>query len=89
MGRAVCARDDQVDALNDSMFRILNHSHGRKDPHTIGAAMELFLVRVATWSGSRISRPTSRKDVVFLVEGKTIKHPRRGPREGRAPEPEL
>jgi len=35
MGRAVCARDDQVDALNDSMFRILI-THMAEDPHTIG-----------------------------------------------------
>ncbi|MBI4420763.1 MAG: phosphate signaling complex protein PhoU, partial [Gemmatimonadetes bacterium] len=42
-GRAVCARDDRVDALNDSIFRILI-THMAEDPRTISAAMELLLV---------------------------------------------
>ncbi|HSE04293.1 MAG TPA: phosphate signaling complex protein PhoU, partial [Methylomirabilota bacterium] len=42
-GRDVCRRDDKVDALHRSMFRILL-THMMEDPHIIGAGMELFLV---------------------------------------------
>jgi phosphate transport system protein len=71
-GRAVCARDDQVDALNDSMFRILI-THMAEDPHTIGAAMELFLVSRNLERVADLATNIA-EDVVFLVEGKTIKH---------------
>ena len=37
-GRAICRRDDGVDALHQSMFRILL-THMMEDPHIIGAAM--------------------------------------------------
>src|SRR4029453_17723850 len=42
-GREVCLRDDKVDVLHRSVFRILL-THMMEDPHTIGAGMELFLV---------------------------------------------
>jgi phosphate transport system protein len=71
-GRAVCARDDQVDALNDSMFRILI-THMAEDPHTIGTAMELFLVSRNLERVADLATNIA-EDVVFLVEGKTIKH---------------
>lgn len=70
--REVCARDDKVDALHESMFRILL-THMIEDPRRIGAAMEIFLV-----SGNleRIADLATNiaEDVVFLVEGRTIKH---------------
>ena len=71
-GREVCLRDDKVDALNRSVFRILL-THMMEDPHSIGAGLELFLVsrnleRVADLATN------SGEDVVFLVEGKSIKH---------------
>ena len=70
--REVCARDDKVDALHESMFRILL-THMMEDPRRIGAAMEIFLV-----SGNleRIADLATNvaEDVVFLVEGRTIKH---------------
>jgi phosphate transport system protein len=71
-GRAVCARDDQVDALNDSMFRILI-THMAEDPHTIGSAIELFLVSRNLERVADLATNIA-EDVVFLVEGKTIKH---------------
>ena len=71
-GRSVCARDDQVDALNDSMFRILI-THMAEDPHTIGAAMELFLVSRNLERVADLATNVA-EDVVFLVEGKNIKH---------------
>lgn len=71
-GRAVCMQDDYVDALYRSLFRILL-THMAEDPHTISAAME-----VATVSRNleRIADLATNigEDVVFLVEGTTIKH---------------
>jgi phosphate transport system protein len=72
LGRQVCARDDQVDALNDSMFRVLI-THMAEDPHTIGAAMELFLVSRNLERVADLATNVA-EDVVFLVEGKNIKH---------------
>lgn len=72
IGREVCRRDDMVDALHRSVFRIVL-THMMEDPHTIGAGMELVLV------GRNLERVADlatniAEDVVFLVEGKTIKH---------------
>jgi phosphate transport system protein len=72
LGRDVCRRDDQVDALHDSMFRILL-THMLEDPSTISAALELLLVsrnleRVADLA------TTVAEDAVYLAEGKSIKH---------------
>lgn len=71
-GRAVCRQDDQVDALHRSMFRILI-THMAEDPHTIGAAMELFLVSRNLERVADLATNIA-EDVVFLVEGKSIKH---------------
>ncbi|MBI4421787.1 MAG: phosphate transport system regulatory protein PhoU, partial [Gemmatimonadetes bacterium] len=71
-GRAVCARDDRVDALNDSIFRILI-THMAEDPRTISAAMELLLVSRNLERVADLATNIA-EDVVFLVEGKTIKH---------------
>jgi phosphate transport system protein len=70
--RQVCARDDRVDALHDSMFRILV-THMMEDPRRIGAAMELFLV---SRNLERIGDLATNiaEDAVFLVEGRSIKH---------------
>jgi len=79
-GRHVCRRDDQVDALHRSMFRILI-THMAEDPHTIGAAMELFLVSRNLERVADLATNVA-EDVVFLVEGKSIKHgiEREGPK---------
>jgi phosphate transport system protein len=71
-GRDVCRRDDKVDALHRSVFRILL-THMMEDPHTISAGMELFLV---SRNLERIADLATNvgEDVVFLVEGKSIKH---------------
>jgi phosphate transport system protein len=72
IGREVCARDDVVDALHRSVFRIVL-THMMEDPSTIGAGMELILV---SRNLERIADLATNigEDVVFLVEGKTIKH---------------
>jgi phosphate transport system protein len=71
-GREVCLRDDQVDALHRSVFRILL-THMMEDPHMIGAGMELFLVSRNLERVADLATNIG-EDVVFLVEGKSIKH---------------
>ncbi len=71
-GRDVCRRDDKVDALHRSMFRILL-THMMEDPHSIGAGMELFLVSRNLERVADLATNIG-EDVVFLVEGKSIKH---------------
>ena len=71
-GREVCRRDDKVDALHGSVFRILL-THMMEDPHMIGAGMELFLVSRNLERVADLATNIG-EDVVFLVEGKSIKH---------------
>lgn len=71
-GRALCRRDDQVDSLHDSVFRILL-THMMESPHIISAAMELFLVSRNLERVADLATNIA-EDVVFMVEGKTIKH---------------
>jgi phosphate transport system protein len=70
--RAVCQRDDKVDALHRSTFRILL-THMMEDPHTIGAGIELLLVSRNLERVADLATNIG-EDVVFLVEGKSIKH---------------
>ena len=70
--REICLRDDRVDALHDSVFRILL-THMMEDPHTIGSGMELFLVSRNLERVADLATNIA-EDVVFLVEGKSIKH---------------
>ena len=70
--REICRRDDKVDALHRSMFRILL-THMMEDPHQIGAGMELFLVSRNLERVADLATNVA-EDVVFLVEGKSIKH---------------
>jgi len=71
-GREVCRRDDKVDALHRSVFRILL-TYMMEDPHMIGAGMELFLVSRNLERVADLATNIG-EDVVFLVEGKSIKH---------------
>jgi len=72
MGRDVCQRDDEVDALEETTFRVLL-THMMEDPHIIGTAMELFLVSRNLERVADLATNIA-EDVVFLVEGKSIKH---------------
>ena len=72
LGRAVCSRDDEVDSMHESIFRILL-THMMADPRTISASLEFInvsrnLERVADLA-TNIS-----EDAVFLAEGKDIRH---------------
>lgn len=71
-GREICRRDDQVDALNRSVFRILL-THMMEDPQMIGTGMELFLVSRNLERVADLATNIA-EGVVFLVEGKSIKH---------------
>ncbi len=72
LGRAVCRADDQVDALHDSLFRILI-THMMEDPKTISAALELFLVSRNLERVADLATNIG-EDAVYLAEGKQIKH---------------
>jgi phosphate transport system protein len=72
LGRAVCRADDQVDALHDSLFRILV-THMMEDPKTISAALELFLVSRNLERVADLATNIG-EDAVYLAEGKQIKH---------------
>jgi phosphate transport system protein len=72
LGREVCKSDDQVDALMNSLFRILL-THMMADARTINPSLELLL------EGRNLERVADLatnigEDAVFLAEGKQIKH---------------
>ena len=71
-GREICRRDDKVDTLHRSVFRILL-TFMMEDPHMISAGMELFLVSRNLERVADLATNIA-EDVVFLVEGKSIKH---------------
>ncbi len=72
LARDVCCRDDEVDSLNDQIFRELL-TYMMQDPATIQRAVGLILV------GRYLERIADHatnigEDVIYLVKGKTIKH---------------
>jgi len=70
--RMVCATDDKVDDLRRSMYRILV-THMLEDPKRLSGALELLLI---SQNVERIADLATNiaEDLVFLVEGQTIKH---------------
>jgi phosphate transport system protein len=72
LAREVCRRDDAVDSLNDSVFRILL-THMMEDQRSIGACMELLLVSRNLERVADLATNVA-EDVVFVAEGRTIKH---------------
>jgi phosphate transport system protein len=72
LGRDVCQRDDQVDALHDSLFRtLLTHMMG--DPKLITPSLELLLVSRNLERVADLATNIA-EDAVYLAEGKQIKH---------------
>jgi phosphate transport system protein len=72
LARDVCCRDDEVDSLNDQIFRELL-TYMMQDPATIQRAVGLILV------GRYLERIADHatnigEDVIYLVKGKSIKH---------------
>jgi phosphate transport system protein len=72
LGRAVCAADDQVDALHNSVFRVLL-THMMADPRTITPSLELLLVSRNLERVADLATNIG-EDAVYLAEGKQIKH---------------
>jgi phosphate transport system protein len=72
LGRDVCKRDDQVDALHDALFRVML-THMMADPRTINPALELLLVSRNLERVADLATNIG-EDAVFLAEGKQIKH---------------
>ena len=72
LGREVCRADDQVDALHDSLFRILL-THMMADARTINPSLELLLVSRNLERVADLATNIG-EDAVFLAEGKSIKH---------------
>jgi phosphate transport system protein len=72
LGRQVCAADDAVDALHNSVFRILL-THMMEDTRTIGTALELLLVSRNLERVADLATNIG-EDAVYLAEGKQIKH---------------
>lgn len=72
LAREIGRRDDRVDELHESNFRILL-THMMEDPRKIGPGMDLLLV---SRNLERIADLATNiaEDVVFMVEGRTIKH---------------
>lgn len=72
LARSVCQRDDEVDFLNDQIFRELL-TYMMNDPSTINRSVGLILI------GRHLERIADHatnigEDVIYLVQGKTIKH---------------
>ncbi len=72
LGRDVCRRDDEVDALHDSLFRVML-THMMSDPRTINASLELLLVSRNLERVADLATNIG-EDAVYLAEGKQIKH---------------
>jgi phosphate transport system protein len=72
LAQNVCTRDDQVDKLNDQIFRELL-TYMLEDASTIHRAVDLILI------GRHLERIADHatnigEDVIYMVRGKTIKH---------------
>ncbi len=72
LARLVCERDDEVDSLNDQVFRELL-TYMMNDQSTINRSVGLILI------GRHLERIADHatnigEDVIYLVKGKTIKH---------------
>ena len=79
LAKQVCERDDEVDELNDQVFRELL-TYMMQDSGTITRAVDLILV------GRHLERIADHatnigEDVIYMVKGRTIKH---HSEEGRA-----
>jgi len=72
LARSVCERDDQVDALNDQVFRELL-TYMMSDPKTITRSVHLIIVSRCL---ERIADHTTNiaEGVIFMVKALVIKH---------------
>jgi phosphate transport system protein len=84
LARDVLKRDDRVDELHDNNFRILL-THMMEDPRKITAGMDLLLISGNLERIADLATNVS-EEVVYMVEGRTIKH-HAEEREARAAAP--
>jgi phosphate transport system protein len=72
LARTIGRRDDRVDELHENVFRIIL-THMMEDPRKIGAGIDMILV---SRNLERIADLATNiaEDVVFMVEGQSIKH---------------
>lgn len=72
LARDVCLRDDEVDALDDQIFRELL-TFMMEDAHNVQRAVALILV---SRNLERMADHATNigEDVIYMVKGKTIKH---------------
>jgi phosphate transport system protein len=79
--REVCARDDRVDDMKAAVQKIVSRVM-MEEPHSIGAALEYIRVAQQLERIGDLSTNIS-EEVVFLVEGHSIKH--QGEAETKSP----
>lgn len=72
LGRSVCQRDDEVDAMQETIFRVLL-THMMESPATISPALQLLLVSRNIERVADLATNIG-EDAVYLAEGKQIKH---------------
>ena len=72
LGRSVCKRDDEADALEESTFRVLL-THMMESATTISPALQLLLVSRNLERVADLATNIG-EDAVYLAEGKQIKH---------------
>jgi phosphate transport system protein len=72
LARTILERDDRVDDLHENNFRVLL-THMMEDPRKITAGMDLLLISGNLERIADLATNIS-EEVVFLVEGHTIKH---------------
>lgn len=70
--RDIGRRDDRVDELHDNVFRIIL-THMMEDPRKIGAGIDLILISRNIERIADLATNVA-EDVVFMVEGRIIKH---------------
>jgi phosphate transport system protein len=75
--REILDRDDQVDHLHTSMFRILL-THMLEDPRRIGPSLSILLISKNLERIADLATNIA-EDLVFLVEGRSIRHGRGDP----------
>jgi phosphate transport system protein len=87
LARTIGQRDDRVDELHENVFRIVL-THMMEDTRKIGAGIDMILVSRNLERIADLATNVA-EDVVFMVEGQTIKHhAHEAVGERAAPEPE-
>ena len=69
-------RDDRVDELHENVFRVVL-THMMEDPRKIGAGIDMILISRNLERIADLATNVA-EDVVFMVEGRTIKHHGKG-----------